>query len=147
MGVLMIPLATLSSWESWDHESWRASPAPLLVVTLRRAEPAPRLGICNGAGAEGNGMSEPAPRDWEWNSCPCRLLHLERWVPCFEREAQCNWLWRCGCGFTALKSGELTLSPTNGPIAWISWSNAGELPLAMRIMESWQTDQLSYHLV
>jgi hypothetical protein len=98
--------AILSSWESWGPESWRASPAPLLVITLRRADPALHLGVCNGAGAEGKGMGEPAPRVWEWNSCPYRLLHLEEWVPCFDWAAQKNWLWRCGWGCTALKSGE-----------------------------------------
>lgn len=85
-------LTTLSRWKSWVHESWRASPVPLLVVTLRRTEPSPHLGW---------------PR-WQWHGwastksmrigqLSCRLLHLGEWVPFLDWAAQWSCLWRCEC--------------------------------------------------
>lgn len=57
-----LPLTTFSNWKSWGHENWRASHASLLVVTIRRADLAPHLVIRNGAGSDGNSMSEPFPK-------------------------------------------------------------------------------------
>jgi hypothetical protein len=50
------------------------------------------------------------------------------------------WVW------VSSSLGELILPSIDGGIGWPSFGSAAELPLVVRLRESWQADQLGYHL-